>query len=258
MNTVHNIKVETDMLNRKFPCSLCIYTTRNINKLRSHLMNAHNKEEHNWMVEDITAVFSCDDCDLEFSRRSELSLHLDSVHSGDQGNSEKIKEVKFKEDEAIKKKEEKEEVFQPYTVILPAETKANHWTEAKAKVVDEAEVLLKDVEKVVKLNYVLDEFKNMKVAKANAKKPMAIHRIEKDTVNIRYKLNSAAYLVLKAEFDKMEKGYTWVDNDNKVKMYIDKKPQYEEDKAGNNPKTVIKWKVEDENNKFESSVTVNL
>ena len=111
---------------------------------------------------------------------------------------------------------------------------------------------------MVKLDYALGEFKNMKVAKANAKKPMTIHRIEKDTLNIRYELNSAVYLGLKEEFDKMEKGYTWVDNDNQVKMFIEKKPQYEEDKAENNPKTVIRWKVEDEKNKFESSVTMNL
>ena len=55
---------------------------------------------------------------------------------------------------------------------------------------------------------------------------MTIHRIEKDILNTRYELNSAQYLVLKAGFDKMDKGYTWVDNDNQVKMYILKRSNH--------------------------------
>ena len=51
---------------------------------------------------------------------------------------------------------------------------------------------------------------------------MSIHRIDIDPVNTRYELNSAVYLGLKEEFDKMDKGYTWVDNENKVKMFIEK------------------------------------
>ena len=139
------------------------------------------------------------------------------------------------------------------------ENKANSWTEGQAPSKEE---IKQDKEekldkKVVKLNYVLDQLKNMKVAKVNAKKPVTTHRIEKDDVNTRYEFNSAVYLVIKEEIDKMEKGYTWSDNDTHIKMIIEKKHN-EEDKAENNPKTVIGWNVTDENNKFESNVTINL
>ena len=259
MNTAHNIKVEIDIMGRKFPCSLCSFTTRNMDELKNHLMNVHNKEEHNWMVEDIKAEFTCDECDWVFSRKSELENHLSVVHSGDRGNIQQVKAVKFKETDSQKSIKNQEDVVGDIAVSPPVEKKANHWTEAQTKLSDEARIPnIEESENVVKLDYVLDEFKNMKVAKANAKKPMTIHRIETDTLNIRYELNSAVYLALKEEFDTMEKGYTWVDNDNQVKMVIEKKPQYEEDKADNNPKTVIRWKVDDEKNKFESSVTLNL
>ena len=139
------------------------------------------------------------------------------------------------------------------------ERKANAWTEGQA--LNKEEIKQSEEEKVekkvVKLNYVLDQLKNMKVAKVNAKKPMTTHWIEKDDVNTRYEFNSAVYLVVKEEIDKMERGYTWSDNDTNVKMSIEKKHN-EEDKAENNPKTVTRWNVTDENNKFESNITMNL
>ena len=44
MNTVHNIKVETESLTRKLMCALCIFTFRDLKDLKHHLINVHNKE----------------------------------------------------------------------------------------------------------------------------------------------------------------------------------------------------------------------
>ena len=140
--------------------------------------------------------------------------------------------------------------------------KSNSWTEAQTIAKKEIkpqteEFNPKQAEEKVKLNYILNELKNMKVAKANAKRPMKAHRIEKDDINIRYEQNSAVYLALKEETDKMEKGYLMADNENHVKMVVEKKNN-EEDKEENIPKTVIKWTVTDEKNQFESNVTINM
>ena len=60
-------------------------------------MNEHSKEEHNWMVEEIKAEFSCDECEIVFPSRSMLSSHIDSVHCGDKGNTQVVKQVTFME-----------------------------------------------------------------------------------------------------------------------------------------------------------------
>ena len=85
MRTSHNIKVEVDLLSRKFPCSLCRFTTRNMEELKTHLISDHHKEKHNWMVEEIEAEFGCDECDINFPKKSVLESHLKKVHSGDRG-----------------------------------------------------------------------------------------------------------------------------------------------------------------------------
>ena len=81
----HNVKVEMEALIRKFPCSLCKYSTTNMGDYKNHLINTHNKERHNWIVEEIIVSFSCEECDLEFPRSSELKSHIDKTHSGDKG-----------------------------------------------------------------------------------------------------------------------------------------------------------------------------
>ena len=99
MNTVHNIKVETESLTRKLMCALCIFTFRNMKDLKHHLINVHNKEEHNWMVEEIKTTFACDECEIQFPERALLASHVGSVHNGDRGNVRPTKVVTFKEDE---------------------------------------------------------------------------------------------------------------------------------------------------------------
>ena len=85
LNAVHNIKAEDDLLRRKLSCSMCEYTTRAMDELRNHLIMEHKKEKHDWMVEAIKAEFNCDECDLEFPRKSLLESHLETAHSGDRG-----------------------------------------------------------------------------------------------------------------------------------------------------------------------------
>ena len=94
MNKSHNLKVESDLLSRKCPCSLCSFTTTNINDLKNHIINVHKKDKHNWMVEDITAEFTCDECDIKFSRKSELEIHMNRIHAGDRGHIKVLTEVK--------------------------------------------------------------------------------------------------------------------------------------------------------------------
>ena len=69
-----------------------------------------------------------------------------------------------------------------------------------------------------KLNYVLDELKNMKVAKANAKRDMTLKRKETNDLNIRYDLNSALFLVTKEELDNLRHEEKYVENDVELKV----------------------------------------
>ena len=64
MIKAHDYKAKTDELSRKFFCSLCQFSTRNMKEFKNHLIKDHNKEEHNWMMEAINSEFSCDECQL--------------------------------------------------------------------------------------------------------------------------------------------------------------------------------------------------
>ena len=86
MNKKRNYKVTTEMISRKFLCSLCQYFTANMNDLKSHLIKDHNKEQHNWMVEEINSEFTCDECQLQFPRKVMLVCHMDNLHRNDKTN----------------------------------------------------------------------------------------------------------------------------------------------------------------------------
>ena len=89
---------------------------------------------------------------------------------------------------------------------------------------------------------VLDELKNIRVSKANAKEPMTIHRIENGIVNKSYTLIHKSILVSRKKFTKLKKlylGWQWQPGDQ---VYIEKNQQYEEDKANNYPMTVLNAK----------------
>ena len=61
-------------------------------------------------------------------------------------------------------------------------------------------------EEKCQLNYILDEFKNMKVAKTNATRPMESKRLDIDELNTRLEMNSAFYLVFKEEIMMLNPG----------------------------------------------------
>ena len=71
------------------------------------------------------------------------------------------------------------------------------------------------VQKEVNLKYVLNEVKNLKVAKTNATKKLEVKRDVVNNVNIKYDLNSALYLVMKEELSKVKPGYIIKDIHNK-------------------------------------------
>ena len=85
MRTVHMIKVETEHITRKFSCSLCKFSSTNMNELKCHLIYDHKKDPHNWMVGEIEAKFKCDECDSDFPRKSETERHMNLLHSDDRG-----------------------------------------------------------------------------------------------------------------------------------------------------------------------------
>ena len=220
------------MTTRKFNCSQCSYTTRNMDKLKNHLINMHNKEQYNWMVDEIEAEFICDDCEIVFPSRSLLSSHLDSVHSGDRGNIQLVKHVTFKKDDTDTSMESKEEkIDNPFTKEHP--------------------------QREVNLKYVLNEVKNLKIAKTNATKSMLLKRDTINDVNIRYEPNSALYLVLKEEITQFKPGHILESRDKQVVAEVESVTEQKE-LAGNNPVTVLKCKVTMKDNNFESQVALNL
>ena len=111
--------------------------------------------------------------------------------------------------------------------------------------------------KEVRLNYVLNELKNVKVAKVNAKKDMAVKRIEVNEVNTRYELNSALFLVMKEEMIELKPNRKFYDESTQVWMEVESVVK-QMDKGKNNPASVIKWKINDKKKNWESKVTMVL
>ena len=55
--------------------------------IKYHLINDHKMEAHNWMVSEIEAKFKCDECDLDFPRKSFIESHMTLVHRSDRGTN---------------------------------------------------------------------------------------------------------------------------------------------------------------------------
>ena len=83
MNNAHNIKIEVEIITKKFSCSLCTYTTSNMNEFKMHQITMHKKDPHNWMVDEIREIYSCEECSLQFPEKVGLDIHMDKSHSGD-------------------------------------------------------------------------------------------------------------------------------------------------------------------------------
>ena len=110
-------------------------------------------------------------------------------------------------------------------------------------------------EVIVKVRYVLDELKNMKVAKLNAKRPMESKKIEVNDTNVRFELNSALYLVDKEELMELVPGQCSLHKGTRVDI---ESTTHHIDEGKNNPASVIKVKVTDVKSGFESKATINL
>ena len=120
-----------------------------------------------------------------------------------------------------------------------------------------AKLVVKEPEKKeVNLKYVLNEVKNLKVAKTNATKKLELKRDVINDVNIKYETNSALYLVLKEEHSKLKPGDIIKDVENKYEAQVEHISE-QKDMVCNNPVTVIKWKVTVKEANFESKVTMN-
>ena len=59
------------------------------------------------------------------------------------------------------------------------------------------------------------------MAKVNAKKDMAVKRIEVDEVNTRYELNSALFLVMKEEMIELKPNRKFYDESTQVWMEVE-------------------------------------
>ena len=108
-----------------------------------------------------------------------------------------------------------------------------------------------------KLNYVLNEFKNVKTAKANAKRKPDIVRELINDLNLKYKVNSAVFLVFKEEMDRLVQGNIDRSDDTGVMMEVESVGK-QLDKKDNNPVTVVKWKISDSKNNWDTRVTMNM
>ena len=107
----------------------------------------------------------------------------------------------------------------------------------------------------VELNYILDEVKNLKVPKTNARRALIPKRKDIDDHNVMFELNSALYLISKDELLKMSQRQP--EEKNGVKLLIESKTE-QVDKKENNPATIVKLKVTNLGSQFESKVTMNL
>ena len=76
LSEAHNIKVDTEHVIRTFCCSLCVFTTKSMEEYKNHLINIHNKEKHNWIVEELIQSFVCEECELEFPKSEMLTRNL--------------------------------------------------------------------------------------------------------------------------------------------------------------------------------------
>ena len=108
-----------------------------------------------------------------------------------------------------------------------------------------------------KLNYVLNEFKNVKTAKTNAKRKLDLDRKQVDDLNTRYEVNSALFLVFKEEMEILTKGNLYRNNETDILMEAESIAK-QLDKKDNNPVTVVKWKISDSTNSWSTKVTMNM
>ena len=95
------------------------------------------------------------------------------------------------------------------------------------------------------LKYSLNPVENIKKAKANLKRPMDIVRIVVDQENIKYDINSAAYLELKKITDKYKSGDNFVNTNGKKKLEVTKVRRQTTKKQQNVAEALVWWELTD-------------
>ena len=234
-------------------CDLCVYTFNNSRELDEHMKNDHKSSQE-------VFTWPCISCDKKFQTDIESLEHLNTEHKTDNtANNEPIHIVRFKtpvkcdhcqfsfnNSRALSQHLEFDHQSKPDKIYEVSDA---------SEITNESSFTKHDTE--LKLNYILDEFKNVKVIKANAKREMTVTRNEVNDLNLRYNLNSALFLVIKEEMSELKPGRKFYNDSSKVEMEVES-VQKQTDKASNTPVTAVKWKIEDKQNTWESKVNMLL
>ena len=117
---------------------------------------------------------------------------------------------------------------------------------------------LEEEEKEIKLKYALNELKNLKVAKANARRSMTPKKDITNDTNILVDYNSAHYLAVKEELTKLTTGQS--SETDEVKLEVETSTT-QKDTEDNTAITVIKLKVTQKSEgevKWETNATMLL
>ena len=236
----------------KFVCNLCEKVFDKKGPLSNHRNLVHTLR---------SKEMPCDFCEDIFQSKKDLCSHISSNHA----------EYFVKQEPEVlseAKKESEISIIKLETISKCTKCEAKFYSQSaseehirivhKDKVENNTKLVVKTAEikeDKVKLNYILDHLKNMKVAKLNARRSMESKRINVNDLNIRFETNSAKYLVCKEELMKLKRGYTEIKNG--VKIEVESKMN-QVDNVDNNPTTVIKMKITEIKTDFQSKVTLNL
>ena len=196
-------------------------------------------------------LVKCDLCEDGFNSSLSLTEHKKTNHAvlkinkeGTQNNLEGKEIIEVKEVKVIDVKKVQFNEVKEVKIIMEVKEEKDH-----------VEVKEENGEQIIELNYILDELKNLKVAKLNARKTMETKKIITNDLNTRFEMNSALYLVTKEELVKLLPGQSV---ETKVaKIEVESKSN-QIDKVENNPATIIKFKVTEVATNFESKLTMHL
>ena len=246
-------KVET----KKFVCDLCDKIFDKKGPMANHRIHVHTVK---------TSELYCDFCDNVFNSKKDLCTHISYKHS-EHFVKQELEITNTAKQETVNSKTTSEteegDGFKIKTTLvrcnlcdtsfvnslaLQEHNQQSHENkQVTALNIKEIPQEKEDKDDKVELNYILNELKNVKVAKMNAKRPMECTNIEVDDLNLRFEMNSALYLVAKEELLKLSPGQQI--RSDKINLQIESKST-QTDKVDNNPATVIKLTITECATKF--------